>query len=452
MRKFMRIILQLTVSIMMGMLILGIQFYVSSSKEQFIGTLSDMESFAIVDTHISSQWSHQLLRFIHRDERVSYALYADATDAVFEFYDTHGATAGLWVVTNPHSDYVIIDLTSESLEVLRMDVILQGVKVDTFHFVHVSEIVDARLLDHHDQDASRLLISDAIIQEVNLIQYLESRLLYLAGIIGGLTLFFNILFLMIRQFKIRSLHLSDSSLLAFDRIRILAKKIVWLLQQLFFNVFGGIFLFVLTALALVLIFGEDPSAEESPNEAVYFETSGNGFNITVNIGLSDSSWNDSDYGPHYVYYEIIFNAQPSGYYIASFLTEEGFKGSALSDQGMIATGYVDENLSRIPIYFASDFETSETFRLVIRNAYTGMIVFTSEPYELYKDSDLVKTSFNVSIGSEPWRYSWYIFLFHVLVTTTLIRYLYWKGEDKRILRREKRRQLSDSQEYLDRKK
>ncbi len=88
MRKWMRYILQLTVSIMFGILILGIQFYVSSSKERFIGNLESVDSFAIVDTHQSGRWHHQLLRTLNAsDNTISFFLYTNHSGAVFKFYD-----------------------------------------------------------------------------------------------------------------------------------------------------------------------------------------------------------------------------------------------------------------------------------------------------------------------------------------------------------------------------
>ncbi|MCK7539926.1 MAG: hypothetical protein MZV63_57975 [Marinilabiliales bacterium] len=138
---------------------------------------------------------------------------------------------------------------------------------------------------------------------------------------------------------------------------------------------------------------------------------------------------------------MIFNQKPPGYYVASLWTESGYRGRALSDQGLILTGYEDPKDSTIDIYFASDFETSDTFKLVIRNAYTGIIIFESEEYPLYKTYDAVSVDFGIIIEPDPWRFSLYIFLFHVLITTSLIRYLYFKNTDKRLERQAKRKAL-----------
>lgn len=452
MRKWMRYILQLTVSIMFGILILGIQFYVSSSKEQFTGNLSTVDSFAIVDTHQSGRWHHQLLRTLNAsDNTVSFFLYTNHSGTVFKFYDPSDGLMLEVQGLNFMDDYDVIYLNTEHLNVIRMEVVITNTVVETVTFVYFSEYQDAQLLDVHPHPVEQLLLHDTVVQKMTLFEFIGEEITFLATIIISLTVFFNIIHILWKKFNPSHLTISERLMDVLEKIKHITSKIVWAFKQLFYNIFGGLFLFVITTLLLVFLFGEDTETPEPLNQAVYFNEVKNGFDVTVQIGASASTWNDSDYGPHYIYYEVIFNQKPSGYYVASLWTDNGYQGRALSDRGLILTGYEDSKNSTIDIYFAADFEESETFQLVIRNAYTGVVVFESEVYPLYKTYDDVSVDFGIVIEPDPWRFSLYIFLFHVVVTTSLIRYLYYRGTDKRLARQAKRKALQDTQSYWDSK-
>ncbi len=332
-----------------------------------------------------------------------------------------------------------------------MEVVITNTVVDTVSFVYLSEYSDALLLDVHPHPVEQLILHDTVVEKMTLFEFIGEELAFLATIIISLTVFFNIIHILWKKFNPSHLTISERLMNILEKIRHITSKIVWAFKQLFYNIFGGLFLFVITTLLLVFLFGEDTETPEPLDQAVYFNEVKNGFDITVQIGASTSTWNDSDYGPHYIYYKVVFNQKPSGYYVASLWTESGYRGRALSDQGLILTGYEDPKDSTIDIYFASDFETSDTFKLVIRNAYTGMIVFESEEYTLYKTYDDVNMDFGITIEPDPWRFSLYIFLFHVLITTSLIRYLYFRGTDRRLERQAKRKALQDTQSYWDSK-
>jgi hypothetical protein len=453
MRKLMRYVLQLTVSIMFGILILGIQFYVSSSKERFIGNLHEVDSFAIVDTHISETWHHQLLRTLNTSNKtVAFFLYTNHGGATFKFFDL--ANSLIFEVSEVESidDYHLITLDTEHLNVIRMEVEIEDSLVDTVTFVYFNLYRDAQLLDVHQHPVEQLLLHDTVVEHMTLFQFIEQELILLGIIIIGFTVFFNVIHILWKKLKPIHLIFSEHYLNVLERIKAIISKMVWVFKQLFYNIFGGLFLFVITSFMLVILFEEESSeSQESLHQALYFNQVHDGFDISVSIGVSDSTWNDSDYGPHYIYYKIVFNQKPSGYYVASIWTESGYQGSALSDQGLILTGYEDDDYSTIDIYFESDFGSSDSFKLVIRDAHTGLIVFESDEYRLYQTYDDVRLDFGIIIDPDPWRFSLYIFLFHVMVTTSLIRYLYFKGTDKRLARQAKRKALQDSQAYWDQK-
>lgn len=452
MRKFMRYILQLTVSMMLGILILGIQFYVSSAKERLSGHLEDIDSFAIIDTHHSAIWHHQLIRAVDDDaSSVSFFLYTNLEDAVFTLTDMDDQEIDNFDGSEFIGDYHEISLEVENLTSIKMKVYVDSNLIDTVTFTYINNYQDAKLLDVYPNQANQLLLYEELARDLTLFEFIKIQFGWLALIIVSLTIFFNLIHIIYRRLNIKRISLSERMSIRFECVKKIFSKVKWLLKHLIYNLFGGLFIYVISTLLLVIFFGEDEEALEPPHEALYFNEIKNGFDITVSIGASDSSWNDSDYGPHYIYYDIIFNSKPSGYYVASLLTEEGYQGRALSDQGLLFTGYEDPEYRRISIYHAYDFESSDTFKLVIRYAATGLIVFESETYTLYKEYDDVTDVFGIVIEPEPWQFSLYLFVFHVLITTSLIRYVYYRGTDKRLARQAKRKALQDTQDYWDKR-
>jgi hypothetical protein len=451
MRKIMRYILQLTVSMMLGILILGIQFYVTSSKEKLIGHLAEIDSFGIVDTHTSETWHHQLIRAIDDDAAsVSFFLYSNQENALFTFLDEDDQE-----IESIHGSLLIDDYQQVILDVdhfttVRMTVHIENSLVDTVTFIYMDHYKDAKLLDVYPNQSNLLLLYEEISTNITIFEYIKTQFLWLAVIIVSLTAFFNIVHIIYKNINIKSIPVSERMSIHLENIGKFFSKFKWLLKQLTYNLFGGLFIYVISTLLLVIFFGDDEAEGLEPlQEAVYFHEVSNGFDITVNIGASDSTWNDSDYGPNYIYYDVVFNSKPSGYYVASLSTENGYQGRALSDQGLLFSGYEDPEYTTINIYDAEDFESSETFEIVIRNAATGLIVFESDTYILYKQYDDVSDVFGIVIEPEPWQFSLYMFLFHVVITTSLIRYVYYRGTDKRLARQAKRKALQDTQAYWD---
>ncbi len=441
----MRYILQLTVSMMLGILILGIQFYITSSKEKLIGNLAEIDSFGIVDTHKSEAWHHQLIRAIDDDAAsVSFFLYSNQENARFTFLDEDDQEIESIQGSLLIEDYQFISLDIDHLTIVRMTVHIDNALVDSVTFMYLNDYRDAKLLDVYPNQSNLLLLYEEISTNITIFEYIKTQFLWLAVIIVSLTAFFNIVHIIYKKINLKNIPISERMSIHFKYMRNILSKVKWLLKQLTYNLFGGLFIYVISTLLLVIIIGEDETEGlEPPHEAIYFNEVSNGFDITVNIGASDSTWNDSDYGPNYIYYNVVFNGKPSGYYVASLSTDNGYQGRALSDQGLLFTGYEDPEYSTINIYHAYDFESSETFTLVIRNAATGLIVFESDTYTLYKHYDDVSDAFGIVIEPEPWQYSLYVFVFHVLITTSLIRYLYDKGHNKRLAKKAQREALKN---------
>lgn len=453
MRKIMRYILQLTVSMMLGILILGIQFYITSSKERLVGNLAEIDSFGIVDTHKSEAWHHQLIRAIDDDTAsVSFFLYSNQENALFTFLDEDYIEIKSIQGSLLIEDYQQMILDIDHLTIVRMTVHIENNLVDTVTFMYMDHYRDAKLLDVYPNQSNLLLLYEEISTNITIFEYTKTQFLWLAVIIVSLTAFFNIVHIIYKKLNLKSIPFSERMSIHLENIGKILSKVKWLLKQLTYNLFGGLFIYVISTLLLVIIIGEDEEEGLEPlHEAIYFNEVSNGFDVTVNIGASDSTWNDSDYGPNYIYYDVVFNSKPSGYYVASLSTDNGYQGRALSDRGLLFTGYEDPEYSMIQIYHAYDFESSENFKLVIRNAATGLIVFESDTYTLYKHYDDVNDVFGIVIEPEPWQFSLYMFVFHVLITTSLIRYVYYRGTDKRLARQAKRKALQDTQDYWDKR-
>ncbi|MCK7539925.1 MAG: hypothetical protein MZV63_57970 [Marinilabiliales bacterium] len=160
-------------------------------------------------------------------------------------------------------DYGFIALDTEHLNAVRMEVEINTAVVDTITFVFFSEYGDAQLLDVHPHPVEQLLLHDTVVERMTLFEFIGQELTYLATIIISLTLFFNIIHFVWKKFNPSQLHISERWKHIIKKIKRITSITLWAFKQLFYNVFGGLFLFVITTLLLVIFIGEDTEPSES---------------------------------------------------------------------------------------------------------------------------------------------------------------------------------------------
>ncbi len=410
---------------------LTLYFSMSGLKiSSFIGNLEKYNNFTFVEDY-KGDVDYQFLRaFSYEDNDLTYAIHSSDTDTLFVFYNENSE-----VVIEIDSDELIIEdfyiftIENYNNEVLTLKVFKASKLINTLEFVYLKDYEDAKILNYGDRDFNDINLK-SIVDTHELIEnnLLKSIITYFA--FGGALLGLVYIIAVIKKKKEGPDLESYSEMRQrikekkTKKIELKEKKELSKPLKILKYISINMLISLVVTYGIIIIIGtfvyNESSTEYLEYSELYFNEVNDEFNISLYIGISESIASDSDYGLDTVVYTVVYDKTPDELLVGSFICDGEYFGRSFSDSGEIYGEHTDIYYRQIEIWRFEDCESADSFKLVLRNPNTAMIVFESEEYDLYKTADSAKEAFDFEEDSNA-VYLLYIYLFNASVTATLIR-------------------------------
>ena len=375
--------------------------------EEFKGNLENYDIFGIIDNNEE----YDLLRVMNNlDEESNLALYSKDTLLQFDFYDNDIL---IYSIDNGliEGDYLLFNLNQVIDTNIKLVVSKETIILDELTFYYTNNYRNIEYVIMNDMDFDLLLLQENIESRSIIVELMLSDNINPLIVIGLFTLMILVVFIPYHQ--IFSYFLSKDVKKIFERI--------------FIHVMVSIILFAITLFIYVSIFvDEEESTSQFDNvDYIYEET--DTFKVDTSVGITETFWFSGSK------LEVVYRLK-----FITFDNDFDYTGIFMCDNE--AFGYVrsveesDFSFDQVrEVFIENNCQSIEIFHIDIVDTKTGVLIYQTENYKLYKDTDETISTFNLVENSNGKLISFGIFLFHFLFTTTLLDILIYKVDKKRVL-------------------
>ena len=374
--------------------------------EEFKGNLENYDAFGIID----NSEEYDLLRVMNNlDEESNLALYSKDTLLQFDFYDNDIL---IYSIDNGliEGDYLLFNLNQAIDKNIKLVVSKETVILDELTFYYTNNYRNIEYIIMNDMDFDLLLLQDNIESRSIIVELLMSDNINPIVVISIFIVM--ILVILIPYHRIFSYFFSKE-----------AKKIF---ERVFIHIMLSIILFGITLFIFVSIFiDEEESTSQFDNvDYIYEET--DMFKVDISVGIMETFWFSGSK------LEVVYRLK-----LITFDNDLDYTGIFICDNESF--GYVrsiEESVFSFDqvreVFIEENCQSSETFHIYIVDTKTGVLIYQTENYKLYKDTNETISTFNLVENSNGKFISLGIFLFHFLITATLLDILIYKIDKKGI--------------------
>ena len=368
--------------------------------EEFKGNLENYDAFGIID----NSEEYDLLRVMNNlDEESNLALYSKDTLLQFDFYDNDIL---IYSIDNGliEGDYLLFNLNQAIDKNIKLVVSKETVILDELTFYYTNNYRNIEYIIMNDMDFDLLLLQDNIESRSIIVELLMSDNINPIVVISIFIVM--ILVILIPYHRIFSYFFSKE-----------AKKIF---ERVFIHIMLSIILFGITLFIFVSIFiDEEESTSQFDNvDYIYEET--DMFKVDISVGIMETFWFSGSK------LEVVYRLK-----LITFDNDLDYTGIFICDNESF--GYVrsiEESVFSFDqvreVFIEENCQSSETFHIYIVDTKTGVLIYQTENYKLYKDTNETISTFNLVENSNGKFISLGIFLFHFLITATLLDILIYR--------------------------
>lgn len=374
--------------------------------DEFKGNLENYDTFGIID----DSNDYDLLRVLNNlDEESNLALYSKDLSLQFDFYHNDVLIHSIHNQLQ-EDDYVVFNLDQVIDENITL-VVLSGTNVvDEMTFYYTNNYENIEYVIMNDIDYDSLILQNNIENRSIIIGLLLSDNINPLIVIGFFT--FMIIIILIPYHKIFSYFFS--------------KEVKKIFERIFIHIGLSVILFGLTLFIFVTIFVDEEESSSQFDNADYIYEDTDMFEVDVSVGIMETFWlNGSMLEVVYRLKLITFDNDLD--YTGIFICNNesfGFVGSI--EESDFSYDEVRE------VFFEEKCQDSELFHIDVVDTKTGVLIYQTEDYKLYKDVDDTISTFNlVEYTNGKW-ITIGIFLFHFIITATLLDILIYKIDKKGI--------------------
>lgn len=406
--------------------ILVILVFIASKQMVFLGALEGYDAFNIIYTHEEDDRFLLIRANNETKQDVVYALHTSYPDAVVVVMSDDVELMRIHSSEIPEQDFYTFQLENMNRKEICIALLSQQQEILEITFLYLDNYHDSIGLAYQDN-----LMQNIYLEEVKTTRNIRDDDILTPLIVTsfGILLIVGVVYLLLRSQTARS-ELDD---VYKEKDKPQTKehtKTIKVVKYLSINAFLGLLLTILTIYLLVLLFSEESFTEnpyEMDQDSVLFAIEDDPeFGFVMHIGVRKYAYYDGEINKWSVIYSIRTKQDFEEVYIISIDCNQKYHGRAFTDMGVAYNKTPSSHYGEIEIDDLRVCENSLEFRLVIRDPNTAMILFESESYPLYQDAFLVMEHFEIDYDNAVPLFTLYVFLFHSIVSASLLRIVYNK--------------------------
>lgn len=405
--------------------ILMAALFMFTRVEFFQGNLDEYTQFTVVASDDSGN-GYQLLRITDTIEKdVRYALYSKNYNNEFSFY--YNEELVLYISDELFvDDYYVFTIPRVSNELVRLEVVNDSALLYEVSFIDVDNYIDSNQLQDNEADYGEIMV-DGIVVNRNIFFDLFDQNSKVVILVIGVIIFSVILASLPYDYF-------------FEKIRLekIKKYFGFAMKHLIITIFW----ISITMFVLVTFFADDKEGSSYYDDVLYFSEENTVIKMNVYVGITDWVVGDSDYGDYTVTYKVDVFTKSSDVYSVSFLCGEDYFGSVKSIKESNDLKVSDDR--EIDFYSFDDCFGSNQFSVIVREVSSGITIYESDEYDLYKEPFQTIEVFDMQYDDSGKYVVIGIVLFHLIVTTTiteLLLYKLQKKEEENYLEKDNKKQI-----------